>query len=404
MKAQPSKYLLGANLLFLLILTLTACGGRNSTSIPSPSSHNATTAGSSTHTKTPDNSLGTTPTPALGSGAQPCPDAVRAPAHWAAIIGIPDTFARVESVTCAHLMRNPSLQVLVTARSDGTAAILDVYVYDNITNPRPTQLFKLQDLIEGDARISKYNTIITAEVDAASSVNSGQPDADLVRDLFREFQWSDAAGAFVQVSFPGIFPDLTRFQAEDDQAKVDQGHDSWKLDAALTATTLAVKLLKWPITAPTTIMSGGGPHDVNAVVTVRSTSPVSGSITVTLGRLEGSTNGGIWEITRVQADAASITAPIERDKLSSPVTVTGTGNAFEGQIGTVTVLDHLYTDIGHAVANGAIGNGMTTFSAPVTYHSTFQRGAEEGVVVLYFYSNANGSIASAVMIKALLGL
>jgi hypothetical protein len=398
MKAQPSKHLLSVSLFLLLLLILTAC--ENGTSIPSPSNHNATT------TKAPSNNtaLSTTPTPVLGSGAQPCPDAISAPAHWAAIIGIPATFARVESVTCAHLMQNPSLQVLVTVRSDGTGGILDVYVYDNITGPRPTQLFKLQDLIEGDARISRYNTIITAEVDAASSVNNGQPDADLVRDLFREFQWSDAAGTFVQVSFPGIFPDLTRFQAEDDQAKVDQGHDSWKLDAALTARTLAVKLLKWPITAATTIVSGGGPLDANAVVNVRGTSPVSSSITVTLSRLEGNTNGGIWEITRVQAGAAaSITTPIERDKLSSPVTVTGTGNAFEGQIGTVTVLDHLYTDIGHAVANGAIGNGMSTFSAPVTYHSTFQEGVEEGVVVLYVYGNANGSVAAAVMIKELLG-
>jgi immunoglobulin-like protein involved in spore germination len=98
----------------------------------------------------------------------------------------------------------------------------------------------------------------------------------------------------------------------------------------------------------------------------------------------------------------SITAPQDRDRLASPVTVTGTGNAFEGIIGKVIVLDHLYTNIGQSVAKGAIGNGRTTFSSSVTYHSTFKTGIQEGVVVLYSYSNADSSIAGAVMVKEML--
>jgi len=65
-------------------------------------------------------------------------------------------------------------------------------------------------------------------------------------------------------------------------------------------------------------------------------------------------------------------------------------------------LDHLYTDIGHAAATGAPGNGPTTFSANVAYTSTFKGGSEEGIVVLYAISNADGSIAAAVMVKELL--
>jgi hypothetical protein len=40
-------------------------------------------------------------------------------------------------------------------------------------------------------------------------------------------------------------------------------------------------------------------------------------------------------------------------------------------------LDHLYSDIGHATANGAIGNGHTSFSTNVVFTSTFKNGSEE---------------------------
>lgn len=364
----------------LLIFILTAC----STSMPT--------------TNTTPNT-----TPTVNLGAQPCPSAVRAPSSWDPIIGTQKTVTSVESVTCASLIGTTSLQALVNVRSAGTGAILAVYIYNNISSANPTQLFKIQDLYKGDAKISTYNTILTGEVDASSSINKKQPNATLVQDLFREFQWSNSAGTFEQVSFPGIFPDLTRFQAETDQAQVNQGQQPWKLHADLTASALAVNMLKWYTSAQTTIVSGGGPHDANAIVSVSSSNPGSGTITITLSRLEGNTNGGIWEVIAVAAGTtASITAPLNRDILTSPVKVTGTGIAFEGSVGTLTVLDHLYTDIGHTHVHGPVGNGNTTFTTPVIYHSTFHTGTQEGLVVLYVYSNADGSIATAVMLKELL--
>ncbi|HEY6406397.1 MAG TPA: Gmad2 immunoglobulin-like domain-containing protein, partial [Ktedonobacteraceae bacterium] len=256
-----------------------------------------------------------------------------------------------------------------------------------------------------DAKISGYNTLMTAEVDVNSSINVGQANANLTQDLFREFKWSDSAGTLVPVAFPGIFPDLTRYQAEVEQAKVNQGRQPWKLSATLTAQALAASqsLLKWNPNAPATVVSGGGNHDINAVVKVKSTSPGGGTIIVTMSRLEQNSNGGIWEATSVTTDGMSITVPQDRDRLTSPVTVKGTGNAFEGKIGKVFVLDHLYTDIGHNDANGASGNGSTTFSSSVTYNSTFKSGIQEGVVALYSYSNADSSIAGAVMVKEMLG-
>lgn len=387
---------LSLSLLLLLAGLLSAC------SMPGGSGSSGGHASSSPTTLATSSVSTSTPTPGIGLGQQPCPVAVSVPSHWDPVIPTQANVSKVESVTCANLMGNPTLQALVIVRFDGTGSNLDLYVYNNITDANPTQVFKLQGLYHGAAKISNYNTVLTGEVDQNSAINVGKSNAGLTQDLFREFKWSDGAGTFVPVSFPGLFPDLTRYQAETDQAQVNQGHDPWKLSAETVSNTLAVTLLKWSTSAQTTIVSGGGQHDVDAVVTVKNTGPVGNTIKVTLSRLEGNANGGIWEATAVETTGMSITSPQNRDRVNSPVTVSGTGTAFEGKIGQVVVLDHLYNTIGHADANGATGNGSTTFSANISYTSTFKGGTQEGIVQLYSRSNADGSIAGTVMVKELL--
>lgn len=402
--------LAGARLLYLFIFTFifafTACSGSTgSNASPSPRSPGPLNRTPSIH-RGATNTGSATPTAQIMLGAQPCPAAASRPSHWDSIVGTQNGVSMVETVSCATLIGAPVLQALVTVRYQGTGSNLDVYVFNNIVDANPVRLFKLQGLYKGNARISAYSTILTAEVDQGSSINSNQPATGVVQDLFREFKWSGAAGTFVQVTFPGIFPDLTRFQAEADQEQVNQGHQPWKLDADMTATALAVNMLKWSSSAQATTVSGGGLRDLDAVVTVNSTSPGGGAITVTLSRLEGNANGGIWEATAVQAgNVATITAPVDHDLLTSPVTVAGTGPAPGGSIGRVVILDHLYSTIGSANVAGTTvaGNGKVTFSVSVPYQSTFHSGAEEGVVALYIDNHVDGSIATAVMEKELLG-
>jgi hypothetical protein len=381
---------------FILALLLTSCSG---------SSNNGNTPTPTTQAISPGGKTTATASPGIGLGPQSCPDAVKAPAHWGAIIPTQTGVTHVEKVMCGNLTGNATLQALVTVRYQGTGQILDVYVYNDITSPSPSQLFKLQNLYKGDAKISVYNTVLTAEVDQNSSINAGKNDTEMTQDLFREFKWSDSAGTLVPVSFPGIFPDLTRYQAENDQALVNQGEDAWKLNAAQVANHMAsdTHLLNWPSNTQVVVLSGGGSSDSSAEVTVKNPAPAGNTIHVSLERLEGNTNGGIWEVVSVTAAGMSITSPQSRDVLSSPVKVTGTGNAFESVIGRVDVLDHLYTSIGHASVIGAIGNGNTTYSTNVTYSSTFKGGTQEGIVVLYAANNAGSSIGAAVMIKELLG-
>ncbi|WP_162179588.1 Gmad2 immunoglobulin-like domain-containing protein [Thermogemmatispora carboxidivorans] len=380
---------------FFLCLSLAACAS------PLGGGNQATpTAGAGT-----PGAGNVTPTasPVVLLGPRPCPTAVQSSAYWSGIVHAVAGVTSVARVQCGNLMGTPALQALVTVAHQGGHAV-DVHVYTNITNPNPQQIFQLLNLYDGDAVISGYNTVLTAEVDQNSVLNRGRSPANYQRDLFREFKWSDAQQTLVQIVFPGLFPDLTRYQAEADQAAVNQGHDPWKLDALKVAQALAASstLFNWGADAPAHLISGGGQHDLNAVVEVKSPHPGGGTIRVSMSRLESNTNGGIWEVTEVSSPTLSISTPAALARLHSPTTVTGKGNAFEGIIGSLRLLDHLYNQVGQAQVRGASGNGSTTFSTSLTYTTDFSAGAQEGLLMLFTPSQADGSIATGTLLKVLL--
>jgi len=384
---HPKYSSTGLFLLFTLSFTIifNSCSSAGSTSAP----------GSKT---TPTvNNITPTAQPQVLLGVRSCPDIIKASSHWDTIVGADDAHKGTEQVSCANLIGNPTLQALVTVQT-GTSAGLNVFVYDNIISDSPTQILKLTGLIDGEAKISGYNTVLTAEVDPNSSINKGKSAATYTLDLFREFKWSDAAGALVQTTFPGIYPDLTRYQVETDQAMVNQGQDFWKTNATQVATHLALDLLKWP-SANTSIMSGGSASDTDATVLVKTSGP-NKQIQVSLSRLEGNTNGGIWEVTLITIGTSPvITAPPSRASITSPITVKGTSKSagFEGVIGRISILDHLFTDIGHTRIQGS-----PSFSVNVPYTSSLNPGsAEEGVVVFY-PDTPSGGAQPAEMVKVLI--
>ncbi|HEX7736939.1 MAG TPA: Gmad2 immunoglobulin-like domain-containing protein [Ktedonobacteraceae bacterium] len=346
-----------------------------------------------------------TPQQSLARGPRPCPEQVASSAYWEPIVA-PYAYGgahHVEQVSCANIQGTPALQALVTVRRADAARTLDVFVFTNILDARPMKLFQLMGLVQGDAKISAYSTLMTAQADQLSAPNAGKATSAMTADLFREFKWSANPKTLVQTAFPGMFPDMTRYQAEADQVQVSQGHQPWKLSATQVAIALAVSLLQWSPNSTATLLSGGGTHDASAVVRVRNSGVAAGTITVTLSRLEGDINSGhIWEVISVGAQGFSFTSPPPLAQVANPVQVTGTGSAFEGVIGNVIVLDHLYASLGQASATGASGMGQTTFSTTVSYQTTFPAGTQEGILFLSVPSNANGSIAAAVMEKVLI--
>ena len=375
-------------------LLLTACNNNNTNVVLPPTSTTSSTGGSS----------GASPTASIPKGIQlgpqPCPNVVKDPAHWDAIIPTQPNVSKVEGVTCGFLTGTPTLQALITVRYNDTGKTLDIYVYNNIESASPNQVFKLLSLYDGTATISLRNTVMTGEVDQNSSLNKGKSGASFTRDLFREFN----TASFAPVSFPGIFPDMTRYQAELDQVQVNAGQDSWKLFPTQVAAHFATDptLLNWT-NVNASLASGGGSGDAEAVVNISDTTPATQTISLTIQRLEGNINGGIWEVVGVSASSASglsITTPQSRDILTSPTTVTGTGSTGAGISNSVIILDHTYSDIGHSAIQGTTSSAA--FSVTVPYISTFKTGMQDGIVALLATNIASKTVIAVVMIKELL--
>jgi hypothetical protein len=355
-------------------------------------------SGSATGTTTPP----TATAAAIQLGPQPCPAAVQAAAHWNAIVGT-HTTKTVQGVICGYLMGVPTLQAVVKVGNGGAHFVLDVEVYTAITSTKPVRIFALTGLLQGDVSISTYNTLLTGQVDPNSSQNKGHPSPEQGVDLYREFKWSDSAGTLTQVAFQGLYPDLTRYQAEFEQHEVNtgQGFQQWRLSAVTTAQNFAQFVLGWDSTAPTTVVSGGGAHDARAVVLIKNPSVGGATITLSLSRLELNTNGGIWEVTDVASDGMALTSPQSTQQLTNPVQVTGSNAAVAGKLTTIMVFDHDRTAIGQATVMQANGAGNTPFARRVPYASSFQGGTQEGIIALYSYTG-NHVIAGAMMVKVLL--
>ncbi|GHO43576.1 hypothetical protein [Ktedonospora formicarum] len=374
--ARGEHALIGPAIFFLLLLILSGCGNI------------ASTDESSQHTQT------SASTPTVPLGAQACPATVSAKNYWGSVVGIQREQNSIAGVTCAHLKGDKTLQALVVVQYSGASGgVKDVYVYDQITSPAPTTILELKDLYQGEALISGYNTVITREIDWDSSMNKGK-DKDAVQpDLYREFKWAAGAGGMFPVAFRGLYPDMTRYQAEDDQKQVEMGQNKWKLNALQVAQHMGNSLLQWPMTSKASIVSQNGAEAV-----IHLTGPHGNMLTVTLGRLEGRANG-IWLVTNVTSAHLTITQPVALDHLTRNFTLQGKGTISKGSTEQIKVLDHLYQAIGNASTQSQ--SGTSTFSAKVSYTPTFTRGSEDGIVGL-FARDSNNTIIDAVLFKTLL--
>jgi Immunoglobulin-like domain of bacterial spore germination len=328
------------------------------------------------------------PQPNVALGPMSCPVALQQPGYWESNFGIAPT-----TVTCGNL-KGPAyidlLALVTVSPADGKPGHL--YVYD-LTHAPPVQLFSMQT---ASAVISSASTIVTADVDPGSSTNKVTPD------LFREFAWSGSA--FVQVAFAGMYPDLTRWQADADQVLVNLGQDTWKRDALKTAENFVAQFLPSPASNPPKLelVFGGGPQDPQAYVNVSFPTAIGRTHPVTrltLSRLERNANS-IWEVTAVQADWMSISSPQRGQSINTPVTVSGSGPTFEGQIGGVQVLDHLYKQIGSAAVMAPEGATSRPFTVTFPYTSSFKAGAQEGIVELVHRGGAPFDYG-AVLVKVL---
>jgi hypothetical protein len=137
--------------LLTLVLCLAACGAYGTTSATSAHPTRTVTSNTTTVGITPTQPGNPTPSATPTLGVKSCPTTISSPTYWNPLIPTQANTGKVESVTCANILGNASIQALVNVRSTGTGSVLDVYIYDTITNPAPRQIFKLLNLYEGDA-------------------------------------------------------------------------------------------------------------------------------------------------------------------------------------------------------------------------------------------------------------
>jgi hypothetical protein len=311
----------------------------------------------------------------------------------------------VQKVICGTL-EGAGLQALVTVRHYTPDAKLDVYVYDNITGA-PARRFSVQGLINGDAFISSVGTLVTAESNPSDVIKGAL-------DLFKEYKWNGAA--FGQVIFPGMFPDMTRYQADQDEAKVSAElaalqpgqpktliRDSWKLSAGAVATHLAQAIFRWQ-RVTTTLPQGAAKLSI-IPVTVTNLGIGGGGFIATVHHLNEVTTNifEVWQVSSADGNSA-ITNPGAYAQLNSPVSVSGSAMASGSILGRIVVYNDAFITVGASgPIHSAAPSGVVQFTNTVTYQLNAS-GLQEGVVAFFATNQNNVAITNqVVLVKVFLG-
>lgn len=321
--------------------------------------------------------------------------------NWDALVGTHTNVNKVQQVTCGSLEGAGSLTALVNVRYYTPDAKLDVYVYDNLAGT-PTQRFQVQGLLNGDAVISSLGTLATAEVSPKDTVK-GAPD------LFKDYAWNGSA--FVQDIFPGLYPDMTLYQADKAQALVNnqlanptsKQLNTWQLSATGVTSHLATTIFHWG-SYTQQVLTPNVKKQTTIIVSVTNTGPGGGGFTATLSRLDGNVNN-ILEATQIIPFDTNIglSSPPADATLHSPASVSGTSLAAGSTLGQAVIYDDMYVQVGTSGSiSGPASSGYVQFSKSVSYHLN-ATGVQEGVVAFY-PTNQNNILVSnqAVMVKVFL--
>ena len=354
--------------------------------------------------------LASTPTP--GQTATPTPAAkpititlqvVGCPAglsiDWDRLIGTTAHVNKVQKVTCGSLESNGGVEALVNVRYYSADLRLDYYVYDNLFGT-PQQAFKMLNLLDGDAQISPSNTVMTAEIGPQDTLKAAP-------DVFKEFRWNGTG--FVQIFFPGMYPDATYYQAEQDQAQLNadlargEKRNAWKITFYGVVDQLAKDIFHWTDTHAATIRfrSSTGTY----IAAVYNLGPGGGGFVANMFHLDNS-EANIFEVMQITSidGSALLSSPAAGTQLADPLTVSGVTPASGTILGKVVVYNDTFTAIGDSGnITSSVSSGSVNFSKTVHYQLNSPN-MQEGMVA-FFATNQNNTnyINQVVMVKVLLG-
>jgi hypothetical protein len=316
--------------------------------------------------------------------------------NWDSLVGTHTNVNKVQKVTCGYLEGNGSLQALVNVRYYTPDAKLDFYVFDNLSG-NPSQKFKVQGLIDGDTNISMTGTITTAEI-GMNGLSSAVPD------LFKEYKWNGTT--FAQILFSGLYPDITRYQAEKSEALYvsqggESGNESWRTSGVQVADHLAFNVFHWQDVTKSVVQNT---HVDPIIIQITNNGPGGGGFIATLYHLDG-VSTDILEITNVASinGSVSLTNPAFGSQVTSPVSVQGNYVASGSILGRVAIYDSTYVTVGDTGAlHSSLTSGSASFNVVIPYKLN-AHGVQEGVIAfLSTTQNNTAYINQAVMIKVFL--
>jgi len=312
---------------------------------------------------------------------------------WDHVVGTKPGVDKVQKVMCGSLEGSGSLDALVIARYYTPDYKMDFFVYDNLTGT-PNRRFAVQGLVQGDAQISPASTIITSQLIS---------NVPIPPNVFKEYQWNAATSSFAQILFPGLYPDVTHYQAEHAQSAANayaaQGKTPWQDSANSVVNKLAAEIFHWTLTTTKTVTFNRPTSTY--IVQETNTGPGGGGFVATLFRLDNvATN--IFEISQITPldTGTRIISPAPGVPLSSPVSVSGTSQASGSVLGEVMIYDDTYTLVGSsgAIPSTASG-GYVNFTRSVSYQLNAP-GQQEGVIAFLGTNQNNASLSNQVaMVK-----
>ena len=398
---RPGLAFVGVVLLvFSSLVLLSAC----SSIFGSPSQSGSGSADATSDPSTPSPVVSPTSaagTPTITLQVSGCPSLS---INWDSLVGTHANVNKVQKVICGNLGTG-SLDAVVDVRYYSSDNKLDYYVYDNLFGT-PNQRFSGRGLINGDAVISSVATLTTAETNPGDAIQGAV-------DLFKEYQWNGST--FTQILFPGIYPDMTRYQADRSQALVsaeiaalqpgqsqNQIKDSWRLTAGGVAAHLAHDIFHW--NGATVTLPQGSSKSLDFTLQVTNNGTGGGGFFATVHHYnEVATNiFEVWQVTATDG-SSGISNPTVDAQLTSPVSINGSAIANGSVLGQVVIYDDMFIAVGTSgEIKSPASSGYVQFTVTVSYHLGTS-GLVEGVVAFYPTNQNNISLINqGVMIKVFL--
>jgi hypothetical protein len=317
--------------------------------------------------------------------------------NWDNLVGTKVNVSKVQTVTCGSLEGSGSFEALINVRYYTPDAKMDYYVYDNLYGT-PSRTFSMQGLLDGDAQISPSGTIMTAEI--------GQQDTIKAKpDVFKEYQWNGSA--FVQAMFSGMYPDMTYYQAEQNQAQLNtelaagNKQDEWRIVFFGVPDHLARVIFHWTNIDTRTIRfrSSTGTY----IVAVDNLGPGGGGFIAYMFHLDNS-EANTFEIMQLTSIDGSVllNKPATGVQLGNPLTISGSSYANGTVLGKAIVYNDTFIDIGDSGdIRSPTSAGYVNFTKSINYHLN-SSGVQEAAVAFYWTNQNNSNFSNQVVIVKVL--